>query len=705
MAYRSRSKYTPGGGVLAFFEQVSRFVSLSVAVWIAVSLFLILFVADGKITDSFDLRLFRGLFTNWQIFWTALMLVALSGLIGALISLPASLVLLLSRQYLDFQLGRSSRRNAVFRIYFVKNLPAMVLVLSHFIVFSLNIISAPQLSRAWLKEGNKISELIAGGHFVMTSLTRGTASQTPIENPQSDLKRVSAGKSRDARRVHLILVPAEQIESNEFVAEQAKLAGAVRIPFVIQRSSITDQLDYLLAGVQGPTAELARKAIQNPKDYAKAIVKNKSQAMVSISPQVRFGKQLVGYGTETLTGFNDSLLLQEAQRRLVLSQLQLFGFFRVFDGVPFLGTSLTWLNLIADDVARLRQSATVVSSLKENLNSLIIIQLSGMEKEFKSVRSPFRPSGWQLQQSSFENRIVNKNFVRELIQYLHDVDARDSAHWIILPYADDRRTDPRSFAIVSARSELLKQERFVSGAPIGAITEDISHELSGYLDEAKNRDSTLPSAHSTDVRSSEGSQLKTQSGAKLSCFETEADFNDPDFKFQPVDVRERSLGQLLNSLPLMPDSDLSFLGKSMANLVSRELGLGFLCRTQNQTIEEIYLLKHRGVQVWNSSSKGLRQGGSVLLNKSNQKSTDAQRLIKTKAPTPSALQSFLPKSIRPEVLEEFAVLHLVPGAAQSEGNLPWTWRRMDERESQYFFSRFELDALQAIELSARARIR
>lgn len=705
MAYRSRSKYTPGGGVLAFFEQVSRFISLSVAVWMAVALFLILFAADGKITDSFDLHLFQGLFTDWKIFWTALMLVALSGLIGVLISMPASLVLLLSRQYLDFQLGRSSRRNAAFRIYIVRNLPALVLVLTHVFVFSMNIISAPQLSRAWLKEGNKISELIAAGHFAMTSLTRGTASEAPIKNPQNVLKNIPAGKSTGARSVHLILVPAEQIESNEFVSEQAKLPGAVRVPFVIKRSSVSDQLDYLLAGVVGPSAELARKVMQSPKDYAKAIVKNKSQVMVSISPQVRFGKQLFGYGTETLTGFKDSLLLQEAQRRLVLSQVHLFGFFRVFNGIPFLGTGLTWLNLIADDVARLRQAATVVSSFKKNVNSLTIIQLSGLEKEFKSVRSPFRPSGWMLQQSSFENRIVNKNFMRELIQYLHDVDARDSAYWIILPYADDRRTDPRSFAIVSAGSELLKQDRFFSGPVLGAITEDFSRELSIYLDEVKNIDLMQPLAHSTDVRSFEGSPLKEQLGSKLSCFETEVDFNDPDFKFQPVDVRERSLGQLLNSLPLMPDTDLAFLGRSMVNLVSREVGLGFLCRTQNQSIEEIYLLKHRGIQAWNGSSKGLRQGGSVLLNKSNQKGVDVQRSIKTKETIPRALQSVRNKSIRYEVLEEFVVLHLVPGAAESEGTLPWNWRRMDESESKYFFSRFELDALQAIELSARARIR
>ncbi|MEN9528741.1 MAG: hypothetical protein RI932_614 [Pseudomonadota bacterium] len=702
MVYRTRSKYTPGGGVLAFFEQVSRFVSLSVAIWIGVSLFFVLFVADGKITDSLDLRLFRGLFSEWRLFWTSLMLVGLSGLMGVLISLPASFLLLLSRQYLDFQLMRSSRRGNFFRVQLIKYLPSVVLIFSHVAVFSLNIISAPQLTRPWLKEGSRVSELLAGGHFVLSSLTRRAAVAADSED-----KNRAAGSQGTAQgapqQMHIILIPAEQMESEEFLLEQAKLPDAVRVPFVIPKSSVFEQLDTLLESTHGRTPELARKILLRPRDYTKLVSDGKAQVVVSVSPQIRFGNQLVGYGTENLGDFNESLLVQEAQRRLALSQIHLFGLFRAFDGVPFGGSGLSWINLVADDVIRLRKNAALATGLNQNVNSLVIVQLAGMEKEFRSVRSPFRPSGWMLTKASYESRIVNKNLVRELIQYLHDVGARDKASWMILPYADDQRTNPRSFALISSRSDLAQNIRQSSGVEIGFLGADIARELSRHFEEN-------PSAikgPATVANALPSTASVTPTGERLSCVETEVDFADAGFKFQPVDLRERSLGQLLNSLPAMPDSDLAVLGKSMSSLVSRELGLGFLCRTWNQSIEEVYLLKYKGIYGWSGASKGLRQGGSVLLNRASQQSagelgrgTRARSTVASVAQVPASVQK-----IQTEVLEEFVVLHLVPEQSEGRDAAVWSWRRLDSRESQYFFSKFQTDALHAIELSARARIR
>jgi len=703
MVYRTRSKYTPGGGVLAFFEQVSRFVSLSVAIWIGVSLVFVLFVADGKITDSLDLRLFRGLFSEWRLFWTTLMLVGLSGLMGVLISLPASVLLLLSRQYLDFQLLRSSRRGNFIRVQIIKYLPAAVLVFSHVAVFSLNVISAPQLTRPWLKEGSRVSELLAGGHFVLTSLTRRTHAIPAPTNSKAEPAAANDAATNSSKQMHIILVPADQLESEEFAAEQAKLADAVRVPFVISKSSVVEQLDTLLESTPGRTPQVARKALQNLSSSKRVIIDGNSQVLVSVSPQIRFGNQLLGRGTEKLGDFNDSLLIQEAQRRLALSQLHLFGLFRVFDGVPFASSGLSWINLIADDVARLRKSAALATGMKQNQSAMVIIQLSGLEREFRSVRAPFRPVGWMLTQPSYESRIVNKNLVRELVQYLHDVGARDTASWIILPYADDQRTNPQSFAIISSRSELAQNMRQSLGVELGFLHSDFAREIGRHLNEVGAEPSSpkLPVGNSTSVGTNVGA------GERLHCFETEVDFADPGFKFQPVDLRERSLGQLLNSLPSMPDADLAVLGKSMSSLMSRELGLGFLCRTWSQSIEDVYLLKYKGIYGWSGASKGLRQGGAVLLNRGSlqnlgESNRSARNRVVSIVPTSLPAQSY---KIHPEVLEEFVVLHLVPEQTETREATSWSWRPLDARESQFFFSKFQTDALHAIELSARARIR
>ncbi len=173
MVYKQRSKYTPGGGVLAFFEQVSRFISLSAAGWIFLSVFFVLFGTDSKVTDSFDLRLFASLFTNGQYLLTALMLIGMSGILGALISLPSAFTLLICRQYLDYQLLRlGSRRYSFLRERVLRYLPIVVLSLSHVLVLLISITSAPQLSRSWLSEGNKISECGSNRQKFLQTLPR-----------------------------------------------------------------------------------------------------------------------------------------------------------------------------------------------------------------------------------------------------------------------------------------------------------------------------------------------------------------------------------------------------------------------------------------------------------------------------------------------------------------------------------------------------
>lgn len=703
MAYRVRSRYTPGGGVLAFFEQVSRFVSLSVALWIGVSLFLILFFSDGKVTDSFDLHLLSGIFTNGQIFLTSVILISCSGVLGAIISIPASIVLLLTRQYLDFHLSRSSRRHSFFRMHVVKNIPLFVLVSSHFLLFFLNLASAPQLTRSWFREGSKVSELLTGSHFALASLTRRQAIENRVNAKAMNSERDSIQAS-DAKRVQLIFVPAAQMETDEFLSEVTKIPGAIKIPFIMPRSSVIDQMDFLLRDISGITAQIARKTIHKSSDYSRIISKDRSQTMVSASPQIRFGNQLAGLGTDSMINLNDHLLYLEAQRRIILSQVQLFGFFRLVNGVPFINSSFTWLNLVADDVSRLRSAAIMDSRMDPKLNSISIIQLSGLETEFKNVKTPFRPLGWMLQDKSYEFKIVNKNIARELLQFVFDVGGRDLSNWIILPYADDNRDHPKSFAIIPSRLQILKDGQPSADFGPGFLSGDIARGLSHYLSESNSATifpSGIPDVSLVGVTGTN----KNEEPKLLFCSETEVDFVDPEFKFQSIELREKSLGQILNSLPLMPESDLAFLGKSLSSLVSRELGLGFLCQIKNQLSRETYLLKYRDTNAWNAALKGTRIKSSIFLNKSSENVAEASNNSKSKLIAAGVVHQSLKETMRPDVLREFVVLQLDHVGGQGDTEVSWNWRRLDESESDDFFAKFRFDTLHAIELSARARIR
>lgn len=691
MVYKQRSKYTPGGGVLAFFEQVSRFISLSVAGWIFLSVFFILFGTDSKVTDSFSLRLFSSLFTDGQYLMTALMLIGMSGILGALIALPSAFTLLLCRQYLDFQLIRlGSRRYSFVRERVLRYVPVGVLLLSHLFVLLLSLASAPQLSRSWINEGNKPSEWLAGGHFVLTSLTRGAPpfSAAPLVSSGKNQKSGSSFQQQGSR-VHIFLVPAEQMDNLEFREEIEKLNKAVSVPFIIQRSSINEQLDSLMLNFAGDTPELARKALSLPKSYNRIVTKKNSQAIVSISPQIRFGKELAGYGTEYLTGFNDSIMHQETQRRLVLSQVHLFGVFRAFNGVPLLSPNLHWLNLIADDVARIREASSLVAALDSDKNSIIIVQLFGLEHVFTNVNPPFRPVGWQLNQASYEKRMVSKKITRELFQYLNDFAHGGRSRWIMLPYADDKRLNPRSFAIYSRADEKFSKYMGVVNDAL-YTNEDVARALS----DAHMRPAT--------VKTNLNAQAEPRS--TLECYETELDLKSPEFSFQPIFSRERSLGQLLNYLPQMRDSDLSFLGRSGTSFVTRELGLGFLCRHFGLGRPEYYLLKFRGTREQLTTSAATRRFYSVFVEWGEGSRSDKIRLkgLENRELENSDADVV---NISKDVLREFTVTKLTKEPTGIGGDEQTVWKLLDYESTNYFFERFNKPVLEAIEISARARIR
>lgn len=614
------------------------------------------------------------------------MLIGMSGVLGALISLPSAFTLLLCRQYLDYQLLRmGSRRYSFVRERVLRYLPVVVLSLSHMFVLILSLASAPQLTRGWLSEGNKLSEWLAGGHFVMTSLTRSAHAIEPRAPQLSDKKAEVASARLAKRRVHLVLIPADQMDSEEFKSELEKFKQFESVPFIIQRSSVNEQVESLMLRIPGETAELARKALSLPKSYNRVVSKKNSQTVVSMSPQIRFGKELAGYGTEYLTGFNDSIMHQETQRRLVLSQIQLFGLFRAFNGVPFLSSNLQWLNLIADDVARIRTVSKLVSTLDNNKESIIVIQLFGLEQAFSNVNPPFRPVGWQLSQSSYEKRIVNKKVTRELFQYLSDFSRDERSQWLILPYADDKRLNPKSVAVFSK-----SDPHFLTHMknPLGSLYTNID------VARALTQESPTHVAKATE-----------EADAQLNCVETELDLKNSDFSFQAIFNRERSLGQLLNYLPQMRDSDLSFLGRSGTSFVTRELGLGFICRNLAFGRPEQYLLKFRGTREQPTEKASNKRFYSALVERGDGRASEKTKVKSTEGLASTEMMSMSRVNINAGVLTEFSVSKLTAEQSGASGEEVVVWKLLDEKNADYFYQRFQGSVLEAIEASARARIR
>lgn len=697
MAYRSRSKYTPGGGVLAFFEQVSRFVSLSVLGWIVLSLFLILFFADGKITDSLDLRLVKGIFTDWRLFGTAIVLVALNGVLGGLIALPAAIVLLLIRQYLDYRANRSVRRGGAFKLKIVKGFPVAVLLLSHVVVLFLNLVAAPQLTRHWFKDDSHISSVLVGSHYILTSITRTSFGQSSEAQPVAGAPKQNSTAKPDrqsGRHLYLVMMPADFIESDDFKSEQTRLRDAVTIPYIIPKSNINEQLEALFADGRGSHFNLARKSIQSPKDYGKLNSDGTSKVLMGMSRQIRFGRQLSGLGTDSLGSLKNQLTIYESQRRLVMSQFQIFGVFRLFEGIPFLGNKFNWLDLVSDDVARIRSGGLLLRSSKET-NSISVLQLSGIENRFSNIQTPFRPVGWPSKISTYERRLITRNTIRELMQYFQDIGTGENSMWAIIPYADDKRINPMSSAILKSDSQLLSELNFENPQNIGALNEELGRVFLKFFGE-KIDEPVKPI------------QLTKNTIPKLKCFETEVDPGSPDFQFQPVELRERSLGELLNSLVHLSENDLSFMNRSSLNLISRDPGFGFLCRTEHQTIDEFYLLKHRTMDSVIRPPTASALTSSILVSKSSNVSDSGtrQQVMKNNASSHKS-ESVVTTgefSLKSDVLDDFVLYQLSPivsGADKSK----ISWRLIDEREGAMFFSKFQTETLSAIETFARARIR
>lgn len=697
MAYRSRSKYTPGGGVLAFFEQVSRFVSLSVLGWVILSVFLILFVADGKITDSFDLRLVKAIFTDWRLFGTAASLVALNGIIGAIIALPAAFVLLMSRQYLDFYAGRSSRRSGAVKAKLVRTLPVAILIMSHLTVLFLNLVSAPQITRTWFQKESHFASMTVGSHFVLTSLTRSSFDKSAAATGKANSPEQNDAM-KSGRRLTVFMMPADFIESDDFKAEMVKLKGAQRIPFIMSRSNIIEQLDSLFASNNSRTFDLFRKALTAPHDYGKLQKNGGAAVLLSLSPQVRFGRQPLGLATNSLAGLKETLFVYESKRRLILSQFQIFSALRLLDGLPFVGRKMEWLDLVSDDVARIRRSARLFPEASDGSKSLSVIQLSALESRFSSIQAPFRPLGWPDKISPHEKRLITKNIVRELTQYLRDSAANENSLWAILPYADDSRVSPVSYALVKENAALSSSLSERNTQTFGLFENELGRLFGQFVD------SELVPA--TPEISAQSGKINASGKVRLLCSVTEVDSAGVDFQFQSPEQREKSLGELLNSLSQLPQDDLAFLSKKSLNLIARDPGIGFLCRTEQQSIDETYLLKFQGYSKLSGVSelppsilvtRGQGSAGGVSRPQGGKVSSVApDKLSVLGAPDEVSLQR--------DVLNEFLLFQLQPSEATGDTQKNFVWRSLDSREQDLFFSKFEIETLKAIENFARARI-
>lgn len=704
MAYRSRSKFTPGSGVLAFFEQVSRYVSLSVVGWVVVSLFFILFVADGKITDSFDLHLVKGIFSSFRLFWTAMLILAFNGVLGGLIALPSALVLLICRQYLDYESGRISRRGGAWKVKLVRSLPVSVLLTSHALVLFANLISAPQLTRDWFKEDSRFASTLTAAHHVMGSLTRKSYAEIKNETKSENSATKTANKNRqgEARRLHLIMIPADLMENDDFKAEQSKLKDSGRVSFVISGSNIIEQLDSLFVNLKGPLANLLGKTLHAANDYGQIQSKPDAQVLVSISPQLRFGRQPVGLGTDSLATLKDKMMIYEAQRRLLLSQVQNFGVIRLFDGVPFVGQNIDWLELVSDDVARIRLSGMQMSRASKDSNSVAVIQLDSLENRFSSVQSPFRPKGWPLRISNHERRLIIKNIFRELAQYIYDNASSERDFWLMLPYTDEKRTKAVSFAVFKEGSGFMESLLEKNPVGFGVLNDELGTQLAQFLSAA----AIVPDA----PLAKESKHVAANDSSRMRCFDTEVDPAGSNLQFQSSDLRERSLGELLNSLIQMPESDLHFLSRGALNLIAREPGFGFLCRTENQSINEVYLLKYQSGEM--AMIRPVQNGilSSILLSRQHSENESGSKWSSAKLAqygSPNSNSSDPDDiAIKRDVLSDFVVYQLLPNSVhENELNEPSDWRLMDQRESQMFFAKFEHETLRVLETFARARIR
>lgn len=701
MAYKSRSKYTPGGGVLAFFELVSRFVSLSVLGWVSASLFFILFVADGKVTDSFDLRLVRGVFSDLRLTWTALVLLALSGVVGGLLSLPSAVVLFLTRQYLDFHIARSSRKAGLIRIKIIRSLPVVVLLICHFTAVSVSLISAPQLTRAWFEQNSRLSASLTGIHFVISSLTRKSF-ETENGNAGKAKANDSAGPvGSDGKRRHIqiFFLPADILESDEFRTEQSKLKDAQRIRYIISKSVLSEQIEELFAGGQGKASVLVKKVVRTPSQYGRVQREKETSALVSLSSQLRFGRSLFGRGTDSVAQIADEILAHESQRRLVASQVHLFGIIRLFEGLPFAGRQIGWLDLLADDVMQIRTAAAKDMAQRSSQKSVSIIQLSGLEKNFDNVNVPFKPTGWPEKISHNEKKLVIKNTLRELSQYIHDFSSHPDILWAVLPYADDKRISPRSVAFVKPDISLPEEFRVGSDSYFGVMNSEMGKFLREFLGESG-------SGGQIDFVSERIPAAKPKPD-RIRCYESEIDLDADAFVLQSTDSRQQSLGHLLNFLPQLPKRDLEFLGRGTLQLLARDSGFGFVCKAKAQADEMIYLIKPDSGSEMSKTERKELSGASILVSPAISGKDVHHMIPRQRNSSPAGGGGVAGKTdnnaFKGEILSDFRVLGFTQ--QNDAASAVYASRVFDRRESQEFFAKFEPEALQAFEVFARARIR
>jgi hypothetical protein len=539
--------------------------------------------------------------------------------------------------------------------------------------------------------------MTVGSHFVLTSLTRASFDMSsgvagrPNSAPQNDALK-------SGRRLTVFMMPADFLESDDFKAEMVKLKGAQRIPFIMSRSNLIEQLDSLFASNNNRTFDLFRRVLAAPHEYGKLQKSSGSDVLLSLSPQVRFGSQPLGLAANSLAGLKEKLFVYEAQRRLILSQFQIFSALRLLDGLPFVGRNMEWLDLVSDDVARIRRSARLSSESLSNSKSLSVIQLSAFESRFSSIQAPFRPLGWPETISGYEKRLITKNIVRELTQYLHDSAANENSLWAILPYADDRRVNPVSYALVKENIDLTSKLNERQMQTFGLFENELGRLLGQFVD--SELAPVMPETNAPGAKNNSSGKLK------LMCSVTEVDSAGGDFQFQSSQQREKSLGELLNSLSQLPLGDLVFLSKKSLNLIARDPGIGFLCRTDQQSIDETYLLKFQGYSKLTGVSE-LPPSILVARGKGSAGGAARQQGGKVSAATSDKLSTPRPFDevyLERDVLNEFLLFQLQPSEATTDSQKAFVWRSLDAREQELFFSKFEIETLKVIENFARARI-
>lgn len=700
MVFRSRSKYGPGGGFLVFFEQISRFIWLSMISWIILSSVLIFFVADGKVTDSFDLRIVRGLVSEGRIFWMAVAFIGFSGVVGGLIALPSAFVLFLCRQYLDYQVTRAVRRKGAIKVKIARALPILVLLLSHVLVLYVNIICAPQVSRRWLKKDTPVSAFLMTSHFSLSSLARNlferSLSGLRIETQET---KVPSDKVTEGHKIHLVLVPADFLEGEEFKAERSQLGDFQTFPYIMSRSNVIEEIEGFFDGINGAAVDFFKKALHSPEQYGTSLHMGSFETVVSLSPQLSFGTQLRGLGSDSFSHLKDHVLIHEAQRRLIISQVHVYCFLRLLQGSRIFGKKIDWLEFFADDVFRIKNNAKQVEHTKKESTLISAIQLTGVENHFSNIQIPLRPVSWPTELSALEKKIVTRNTINELRQYFESNDLNENSFWAVLPYADDKRRNPVSFALLKSNSLVTRELGSRPNHESAIINSELGQILSKFLGDASS-----DHPHSADNLQFFKKQ-KILDAEPLTCFEIETDLKSAEFSFPSSETREKNLSDFLNALPHLNEADVSFLNSTKLRLFSRDPGSALLCRTERKSFKGTYLLKYRGDESYSKQYSHSNGTSSILLSPhtaQNQSSIrqNSMRFARPKTITQPPIVG-MESSVKNDVLEDCLVYKL----AATKSQFAFAWKELDEQESSIFFSKFDAEIVKAIEFFARERMR